>query len=310
MLPASRTLDRLHADLALAARITGASLSAGDVARVLDTFRDGLLGTSVQLRTTSKPLGQRQLCFRYLDLVSGEHPLDLAYASGELSERDDPTHRWLLDVRQRFGALGYGVDFEADRGLAKIWQFLDRAWRPVDLGARLAMPPGFAPSLGLLEELGLDAVTIVGTDYLRDSINLYFRPPAHDVLARACERLGFPTPSRLAVRHAAQAGCIAFTYGWRSAAVERICFYVSGFSRGAVPAYDPIFLEFAAKAPALVDDPRFIVSWSHGRGGHYFKLEDDYTGDVSEIFTAAMTVPPALSSAALTSHSPPHQLAG
>jgi len=224
--------------------------------------------------------------------------------------RDDPTHRWLLDIRRRFGALGYGADFEATRGLAKVWQFLDRAWRPADFGAQLEMPPGFAPSLPLLEELGLDAVTIVGTDYLRDSINIYFRPPGHDVLTGACARLGFAAPSRLAVRHAAQSGCIAFTYSWRSAQVERICFYVAGFPRDAVPAYHPHLREFAAAAPAIALDPHFIVSWSHGASGHYFKIEDDYTGDVSEIFNLAMNVPPARPGAPHFAAAPHQQLTG
>ena len=286
-----RTIDRLTHDLLMTAALTEVDASESTIRRVLNIFSDGFLNASVQFRTTSKPVGRRDLCFRYLDLDTAIHPLDLAHASGELEQRpDDPAHRWLVDARRVFGALGYGADFEATAGLTKIWHFLDRAWHPRRFVDRLEMPPSFAASLPVIEAVGLDAVTIIGVDYPNRSFNIYFRPPGHDVLRGACERLGFPAPSREAEAHAAASGCIAFTYAWGSPRVERICFYTPNFRRDDVPDVHPNLVAFARAAPALVDDPRFILGWSHGPGGHYFTLEDDYTGDVSGIFAAAMGV--------------------
>lgn len=141
----------------------------------------------------------------------------------------------------------------------------------------------------------LDSVTIVGADYVHNSVNLYFRPSqaSHNtsaLVSAACTHLGFAPPTATAQAHASKTGCIAVTYGWDNPSIERICFYVAGFAREDVPDYDPQLRTFARNAPALVDDPRFIIGWSHGARGTYLKIEDDYTGDVSEVFGAAMAV--------------------
>lgn len=291
-IPPHRTLQRLRDDLIAAAELTGVDYDEGILDRALQTHQEGFLRASVQIRTTSKPRPGRDLCFRYLDIESGVHPLDLDAPDVLSDDPDDVVQRWILAVRQRFGALGYGADFEVTRGLVKIWQFFDRAWHPAQLGERLAMPACYAESVADLEALGLTAVTIVAVDYLNRSLNLYFRPPHADVLRRACERLGFVPPSAAAEAHAAASGCIAFTYGWAAKKVDRICFYAPNFTRESV-YHAPELVRFATHAQAIVDDPRFIIGWSHGERGQYFKIEDDYTGDVSGVFAAAMTVPEA-----------------
>jgi hypothetical protein len=290
-----RTIDALLEDLVATAELTGAPYSEATLRCVLEIFEDGFMNTSVQMRTTTKPVGRRDLCFRYLDLVSGVNPLDVAERTGLLTSTGHPLFGWLHRVRERFPALGYGADFEACRGLVKVWYFIGGAYDPRALLELPHMPPSFRPSLPLLRELHLDAMTILAVDYAQGSINLYFRPshPSHrsgELLARACERLGFEAPSAAAQAHAGRAGCIAFTYGWDAPEIERICFYVAGFSRDEVPDHHPHLRAFARQAPALVDDPRFIVGWSHGRRGSYLKIEDDYTGDVSGVFQVAMSV--------------------
>lgn len=292
----NRSLSTLLRDLIAAADLTGVSYSEETLRRVLTTFQHGFLEHSFQIRSTTKPQDKRDLCFRYLDLATREHPFDRAVSHGELTPTLHPIFRWLPEVAERFPALGYGVDFEAVRGLVKIWQFIDGAYDPEALLSLPAMPRCFRPSLPVLRELGLDAATIVGADFINASINLYFRPsrPSHstgELVTKACEHLGFRPPSIVAQAHAARTGCIGVTYGWESAAIERICFYVPGFTRDSVPDHDPLLRRFAAEVPALVDDPHFIVGWSHGSRGTYLKIEDDYTGDVGAVFDAAMAVP-------------------
>lgn len=291
----TRSIDTLAEDLIAAAKLTGVGYSEDTIRRVLRTFEDGFSRRSVQIRTTTHPLSRRELCFRYLDLESGRNPFQIAGESGELTPVEHPIFTWLRRVEERFPVLGHGADFEVRRGLAKIWTFIDGAYDPRAFLELPQMPRAFRASLGLLRDLHLDATTIVGVDYAQRSLNLYFRPshPSHlgpELLGRACARLGFAAPSEAALLHAAAAGCIGFTYGWDAPEIERICFYVAGFLRDEVPAYDPHLRAFASAAPAVVADPRFIVGWSHGRSGQYFKLEDDYTGDVSEVFKAAMGV--------------------
>lgn len=294
-----RSLETLTQHLLDTARITDTACSEALIRRVLHTFADGFMRRSVQLRITTLPgAGRRELCFRYLDLESGRHPLELALAAGELVADDHPSFRWLSRIEERHGVLGYGVDFEAHRGLAKVWTFLAGAHEPRAFLDVPQPPPSLAASLPLLRELHLDAATIVGCDYVQRSTNLYFRPshPSHrgpELLTRACERLGFAAPSPAALAHAARAGCIGFTYNWDEPTINRICFYVAGLARAEVPELHPLLRLFADEAPAVVADPRFILGWSHGRSGSYFKLEDDYTGDVSDVFGASMSVPRA-----------------
>ena len=291
-----RTTAKLLQDLIAAARLTGVDHDLATLQRVLARFEDGFARGSVQIRTTTKPLDRRDLCFRYLDLKSGRNPLDLALSSGELTDTGHPLFAWLRWTEERFSTLGYGADFEACHGLQKVWHFLGGAHDPRCFLELPQMPRGFRASLPLLRDLHLDSVTIVGVDYVQRSINLYFRPshPSHRgaaLLTHACERLGFAAPSAAAQAHASRAGCIAFTYGWDAPEIERICFYVAGFQRDEVPDYHPNLRMFAREAPALVPVPRFIVGWSHGLTGAYQKLEDDYTGDVSAIFGESMSVP-------------------
>lgn len=291
-----RSLERLAGDLIAAAELTGVEYSQEAIQRVLRRFEDGFLRRSVQIRTTTHPIGRRELCFRYLDLESGRHPLSIAVDSGELVPTEHPVFGWLRRLEERFPPLGYGADFEVRHGLAKIWTFLAGAHEPRALLELPQMPRAFRSSLALLRELHLESVTIVGVDYLRRSINLYFRPShaSHhgpELVTRACARLGFAAPSERAQAHAARTGCIGFTYGWDAAEIERICFYVAGFRRDEVPDHHPHLRAYAAVVPAFAADPRFILGWSHGRGGSYLKLEDDYTGDVTEVFRVSMGVP-------------------
>ena len=294
--PRKRSLVTLRADLIAVAKLTGVAYCENTLERVLNTFEKGFLNHSIQIRSTTKPLDKRDLCFRFLDLESREHPLEHALRKGEVSPNGHEIYDWLPTLAEHFPALGYGVDFEATRGLTKIWQFIDGAYNPEALQALPIMPRGYSASLPLLRELGLDSLTIVGADYVHNSVNLYFRPSqaSHHtgaLVSTACERLGFAPPSVTAKVHASKTGCIAVTYGWQSPSIDRICFYVAGFSREDVPAYDPLLRNYARNVPALVDDPRFIVGWSHGPRGTYLKIEDDYTGDVSNIFETAMAVP-------------------
>jgi len=291
----NRSISTLFRDLVTTAELTGVSYSEETLRRVLKTFENGFLKHSIQLRSTTKPAERRDLCFRFLDLDTREHPFDRAVDHGELAPTEHPIFSWLPEVAQRFSPLGFGVDFEAVRGLVKIWQFIDGAYDPEALLSLPAMPRCFRPSLPLLHKLGLDSATIVGADFVNASINLYFRPsrPSHstgELVTAACKQLGFREPSIAAQAHAARAGCIGVTYGWVSPAIERICFYVPGFTRQDVPAHEPLLSRFAADAPAIVDAPNFIVGWSHGSQGTYLKIEDDYTGDVSDVFGAAMAV--------------------
>ncbi len=294
--PRKRSLATLRKDLIAIAKFTGVAYCENTLNRVLSTFEHGFLNHSIQIRSTNKPLGKRDLCFRFLDLESREHPLDHAFRQGELKPNGHKIFDWLPTLAEYLPALGFGVDFEATRGLIKIWQFIDGAYEPEALRTLPSMPRGYEASLPLLRELGLDSVTIVGADYVHNSINLYFRPSqaSHStgaLVSAACERLGFAPPSATAQAHASKTGCIAVTYGWDSPSIERICFYVAGFGREDVPDYDPLLRNYARHVPALVDDPRFIIGWSHGPHGSYLKIEDDYTGDVSNIFEAAMAVP-------------------
>jgi hypothetical protein len=290
-----RTTDRLLQDLITTARLTGVAHDESTLRRVLGRFQDGFLRGSVQFRTTTKAPEKRDLCFRYLDLESGRSPLDIALRCGELTDTGHPLDAWLGWTEQRFPLLGYGADFEARHGLQKVWQFLGGAHDPRSFLELPQMPLAFRASLPLLRDLHLDSVTIVGVDYVQRSLNLYFRPshPSHRsgaLLSQACERLGFPAPGAAAQAHAGQSGCIAFTYAWDSQSIERICFYVAGFTRDAVPDHHPHLRMFAAGAPALAADPRFILGWSHGRSAAYYKLEDDYTGDVTDVFAESMSV--------------------
>jgi hypothetical protein len=291
-----KSTDRLFQDLVTAARLTEVPYDEATLRRILTVYAEGFLNRSVQIRSTTKSRERRDLCFRYLDLDGGPHPLHLAEAAGDLCDDGHPISGWLHRVHERIPALGYGIDFEACHGLSKIWQFLGVAVEPRAFLELPHMPRAFRASLPLLRELQLDAVTIVGVDYVQRSVNLYFRPshPTHAtpaLLGRACERLSYLAPSEAAGAHAARTGCIAFTYGWDSPEIERICFYVAGFSRDEVPDHHPLLRRFAAEAPAVVDDPRFIVGWSHGRRDTYLKIEDDYTGDVTGVFLRANHVP-------------------
>lgn len=290
---ATRTLQRLADDLAVAARLTQVPFSEAKILGALRDFSDGFLRGSVQIRTTTHPVERRELCFRYLVLESGRNPLEIALASGALRATGHPIFGWLDCVEARMHALGYGADFEASHGLVKLWTFLAGGFDPRAFLDLPLVPRGLKASISVLQELQLERVTIVGVDFARGSVNLYFdvHRARFDLLARACARLGFAAPSDAAQEHAAQARCLGVTCAWDQPQIERLCFYVPDFARHEVPAYHPHLRAYAEAAPALVEDPRFILGWSHGRGGTYFKLEDDYTGDVNAVFQAAMSVP-------------------
>ncbi|MEZ4293448.1 MAG: aromatic prenyltransferase [Polyangiaceae bacterium] len=284
-------LDRMSADLGTFARLVGAEIDEGVVARTLGAFEIGFRHQPVELRTTTVKSGKKRpdASFRYIDSRGTHDPFRIAVDTGALVPADRPVDRLVPELQEKFPIFGYGVDATAAYGLEKIWPFLDRP-RPLEEASRLtSLPPSVARSEPWLRRHGLTHFCVIAADFRNASVNLYFlldrASHGPDQASHILSDLGAPPPSPDALAHAASAPIVAVTYSYRRDTVERACLYVPEMDAGRIPsAGDPVLRAAIEQTPTLADRRMFVVGHSVGPGGAYTKLEIDYTGTSVPLF--------------------------
>ena len=285
-------------DVEKSAALVDAPFSGSVTRDTVTAFQPQLSRHPLQIKTTSKP--DRRLYYRFF--IDDRDTIDLRQIAAR-SRLDPDTQEavQLLEDTQSLAARGgrlVGCDFDAARGLAKVWMFV--AGTP--LAAVLGLPGVPASARGhapLFARYGLDNVRFLATDFDTGTMNLYFRRPAAGLarwlpalLAETGAAAGADTVAAIE-RTVPSECCVAMTFAWARPGLVRWSMYAldvgaSGAPAGQPPLVPDVLARFRDQAPTLSRDAQINIAWSFGAGGLYMKLEKSYARDIRRVLRDQM----------------------
>ena len=235
--------EDVYAVIEESARLMGASCSRDRIWPILTAYEDALpaAGMVFSVSTGEHPPGE----FDYTITVPKTFgdPYAAAVSNGFVTETDHPVSTLLSDLHARVAVTEHLIDAGVVSGFSKIY-----AHFPFDLMgvSQLAdipsMPRALAENAGLFARHHLDDVAMVGIDYQRKTVNLYFAQLS-DAFSEAPNLLslhreiGLPEPGEQWLEFAQKSFRVYATLGWDSPRIERIC-----FAHRPVRAWDPSLL--------------------------------------------------------------------
>nr|5Z43_A Chain A, AmbP1 [Fischerella ambigua UTEX 1903]5Z43_B Chain B, AmbP1 [Fischerella ambigua UTEX 1903]5Z44_A Chain A, AmbP1 [Fischerella ambigua UTEX 1903]5Z44_B Chain B, AmbP1 [Fischerella ambigua UTEX 1903]5Z45_A Chain A, AmbP1 [Fischerella ambigua UTEX 1903]5Z45_B Chain B, AmbP1 [Fischerella ambigua UTEX 1903]5Z46_A Chain A, AmbP1 [Fischerella ambigua UTEX 1903]5Z46_B Chain B, AmbP1 [Fischerella ambigua UTEX 1903]AHI58884.1 FidP1 [Fischerella muscicola UTEX 1829]AHB62774.1 AmbP1 [Fische len=295
-------VNRIRTDIINVAKTFGAEYSEKVLDEVFQVFGEQFADNSFMIRTSNKQPDKLGCYFRYHEEDESQLGLawDIARKSGLLSDQGRPVDQLIPEICETFPIMADGVDFDVKHGLAKIWQSI-KGVVPVQDAFKLSLPASVTTHSDFLKNHHLDALYAFGIDYHHSSVNLYFdtyHPKHHtsEYYKNLLQDLQFQPPSDELLELLTNNGEIALTFNFASPRIERLCFYLPFLNREAVPQnlLNPLLKKYINEAPALVDNPGFILGWSFGpQGGKgtYTKVDVDYHGRTVPLFMKVHSQP-------------------
>lgn len=275
-MPGAITREGLYSAIELSAQLVGAAFSRDKVWPILTAYgnllMDGVIVFSAQ--TGERHAGELEYTIQ-VSAGTG-NPYSHALSNGFVAETDHPVGTLLSDIQARLSVSEYAIDCGVAGGFKKVYA------RPRDLQEmpKLAdipsMPRALADNAGFFVRYGLVDAALIGIDYQRNTMNVYFQLPAaaagrlepKTVLSMLHE-MGWPEPDGRMLEYACKAYRIYTTLSWDSAKIQRISFAplpCRGLDLSALPArLEPGIEQFMKGAPQTYAGARLgnaAVKWS------------------------------------------------
>lgn len=270
-------------DIKKTAAAIGAPFDETTTGKVLDIFGEQFNEGGVILRTSNQPrakLDYRFFMRRQTDIMG------LALKEG-LIEAGDP----MSDLINSWTSLYNGIpeasaDFDAVKGLAKVWLYFG-AIRPVDqILAAPGVPEGIRAHLSTFQSLGLQEVQHTAVDYHKRSVNIYLSYYGKTTAERAAaitKLAGSPPPSDAQLKEMQQYlphdGYPVSITMKLDGTISRVCFYALHSLPPDSHKVDPTITAFWSAAPCHDESDFKSLGWSFG-GVPYLKTERGYSGNV------------------------------
>lgn len=277
-------LNRMSGHIIEAASIAAVPYDKDRIRDILDAYGDFFSRSAVIFVTNTRPDGERTLSVSYVDCRQPHDPVAIARANGFIVPNGDPIHRFLDDIRSQYPLSGYGVDLEVNRGLTKIWAFLQTP-RPVEEFFSIpSLPDSVKDHKDYFHRHRLRFVSHFALDYYHLSANIYFmiRKPGQATtgkMEKMVGELGLEIPERPLLDYCKYAVAIYPTFNWQSRHAERLCMAVAASGAQQVPTHlHPLLESFTRDVPILSPERGFIYGVTPGRKGLYIKIANDYTG--------------------------------
>lgn len=298
-MPEAIELEKVYSAIEEAARLLAVPFSLDQVAQDLKAFGDELPDAHLVFSMAGGERHRGELDFDFSLSTKGANPYATALAEGLAKETDHPVGSLLTEVQDRFSIANYGVEYGIIGGFKKSYAFFPIDDRPplakfVDLPS---VPPALAEHLGMLTSLGLDdKVSIIGLNYAKRTLNVYFVTAALEAAAKLSmlRAFGFPEPDAGVAEFIKRSFSMYPTFNWESSAAERICFSVKTQNPKELPApFDPEIEKFACDVPqAYAGDREFVSAVALAPSGEaYYKLAAYYQ-KARELSKAAFAAKP------------------
>lgn len=276
---AAAGLDNLYSAIEESARLLEVPCVRENVWPVLAAYGPELADAAVVLSVST---GRQEFDYTVQVPPGIEDPYAHALANGLVQPTDHPVGRLFPDVLATVSGSDYFFDCGVVGGFQKLYASFPRTMRKVsDLAGLPSMPPAVAAHADYFARHGLDDVAVIGVDYKRGTMNLYFQLPtgtAGDLAAEAVAAMlresGMPEPDPRLLEFARGSYRVYTTFSWDSPGIERISFAPKprrGMDMSIIEGrMEPLVQEFLAKAPYAYDGERITISvpkWTAG-GGH------------------------------------------
>ncbi|HZN19834.1 MAG TPA: aromatic prenyltransferase [Micromonosporaceae bacterium] len=268
------------------ARLLDVACSRDKVWPVLTAYEDALAGAVIVFSMATSERHAGELDYTITVPLGDSDPYAVALSNGLTAETDHPVGALLADIRQQCPIRGYAIDCGVVGGFKKTYAFfpLDDLQGLSKLADIPSMPRALAENASCFARYGLDdKVTMVGIDYQKKTMNVYFgRFPAEcldpkTVLSMLGE-IGLPELDEQLLEFVQKSFSIYITVGWDSPKIDRICFAVITPDSTALPArVEPELGHFAKSSPYAYDGERILVYGATlSPDGVYYKLGSYY----------------------------------
>ncbi|MFW9969061.1 MAG: aromatic prenyltransferase [Candidatus Odinarchaeota archaeon] len=278
-------LEQMVKDIHILCDLTKIDFNENAVWKALNAYKKFYSGSSLSIRTTTKPIEKRDVSVRYVEMMIPHNPdpYSTALSEGLIEENSHPIHKMILETLNTFDIMGYGVDIDARKGLSKIWPFII----PGSINPLFSMkyiPGSIKNNENYFKRHGLTTLALFAFDFLHYSTNIYFmlKNPS-TATSEKCnalvEDLGFEIASEEVMELCCNAAHLNYTFTWHSQKVERLCFGMVCQNAREVPIHlHPLIKDFVEKSPFQSDIHKFIYGVTFTPKGIYFKIENDYNG--------------------------------
>ncbi|TXT60977.1 MAG: hypothetical protein BAJALOKI1v1_1200006 [Promethearchaeota archaeon] len=276
-------LDQLVEDMMRLGDISEVSCDKDAIWEVLHTYEQFFKGSSVSIRTTTKPVENRDLSVRYVELMHAHDAYTTAIESGLIKDDGHKSHEMIQEVINTFEIMGYGVDLDGRVGVSKIWPFVVPG--SIDpIFSMQSIPESMKASEEYFNAHGLNIFSLFAFDFSHHTTNIYFmlsNPSKNSV--STCKGLvqdaGFTLVSDEIMEKCADAAHLNYTFSWESNCIERLCFGVTCHDATEVPVHwHPLIKNFVENSPFQSDIKKFIYGVTFTPKGIYYKIENDYNG--------------------------------
>jgi 4-hydroxyphenylpyruvate 3-dimethylallyltransferase len=273
----------LH-DISNASKALGVPYSEKQTRRVLNVFGKSFHRGCVLWRTTDQPNGE--LNYRVYERQSVNMAF-LAADAGLVSKNDA-----LLSLIQSWSNL-YGeesqqlADFDAARGLVKIWVFLGSMRSLVEVLGVQELPACIKSHKNMFEALNLTHVRHVAVDLEKRSINLYFRTTQRFTREDVDEHISMAGANPISdtlfadirQQFPISGGTFAVTMDFVTGKISRVAFYALRLSPKNMPNFNERIRNFFQVCPSYDEEEMMALAWSFGKGSKiYIKAEHSHSG--------------------------------
>jgi hypothetical protein len=272
-------LEDVYSAIEESARLLDVPCSRDGVWPILTAYGNALPEGAVILSVSTGT----QECDYTIQVPPGiDDPYAHALSNGFVAETGHPAGALLPDIQARVSVDEYFFDCGVAGGFQKLYASfrhdLQKVSRLTDVPS---IPRAVADNADFFARHGLDDVSVIGIDYKRTTMNLYFQVPAAaagkvepKTIRSMLRESGMPDPDEQMLELARGAYRIYVTLRWDSPEVQRISFAPRprpGVDLSPVQArLEPAIKQFMTSVPyAYAGDRVSIVvpKWSAG-GGH------------------------------------------
>ncbi len=254
--------EKLYSAIEETSRLVGASFSRDRLWPILDAFQDALLPDGAVIFSAQINAGEvGELEYTVQVSPGAEGPYPRALAAGLLESTDHPVGSVLAELGELVHVDDWFIDGDITNGFKKVYAQFPRSLQKVTEIANLpSMPRAVTDNADLFARHGLEEVALVGVNYQRASVNLYFQLPADvagdfpaETVRSLLRDMGLPDPDEKMLAYATKAYRVYATLTWDSSQIHRIAFAPMpspGLDLSALPArLDPELVRFLRSTP-------------------------------------------------------------
>ena len=278
-------LNQMVKDIQTLCELTDVDFNEEAIWKALNAYEKFYSGSSLSIRTTTKPVERRDVSVRYVEMMIPHNPdpYITALNKGLIKKNGHPIHKMIVEALNVFDIMGYGVDIDARKGFSKIWPFII----PGSIDPLFSMkfiPESIKKYEDYFKKHELTTLALFAFDFSHKTTNIYFmlKNPSiatYENCIGLVEDLGFEVASKEVMEYCCNAVHLNYSFSWDSDKIERLCFGMACHNAEEVPMFfHPLMKKFIEGSPFQSDIHKFIYGVTFTPDGLYYKIENDYNG--------------------------------